>query len=699
MKSSYKLCLFLGLFSSNCPKLEYPQAKQIECIDDYFGTKISDPYRWMENLEDPDLATWISNQNKLAEEFITKKDLHKEIKDRVTEIINYPKCSAPKMRGDFVYFWKNDGLQEQAIFYRHKKDYPSEIEVVIDPNKFSKDGTVALKNTELSKSAKYAAYSISKNGTDFEEIFVMDLATKEVLKDHVEWVKFSGISWNGDEGFYYCRYDQPENKDFDQKTLKNKKAFYHKVGTDQKDDILIFEDKENPSASFGVGVTFDNRLLILSQHKGASGGNSLHVKDLLKENSQFEAVVPAIVEGEDYSVFGSIGSKLFIQTNKDAPKEKVVTFDLETKKWTTIIEENKDSVLNSTSLVQDKLLVTYLHNVHSQLKVFSLDGKEENIVELPSIGIAGGFGGRPCDKEVYFSFESPSYPPTIFKYELQTKKVSVYKKSEIKISTDQFKTEQVLYTSFDGTQVPMFITYKKDIKLDGTAPALLTAYGSHGHISYPLFSPSRLVFLERGCIHITANIRGGGEFGKDWHYAAKCLKKNISTLDFIAAADALVEKGYTSQNKLCITGGSSGGRLVAEAINLRPDLCKVCIPCVGTMDMLRFHKFTIGYMWKSEYGDPEKEDECKQLLTTSPLHNIKENGNYPATLVIATDHDDRVFPAHSYKYTATLQEKNTDNKNPLLIKIKTKQGHGTSQLSQAIEHTTDLITFWLSNIN
>lgn len=695
------LIVFTLLFCSTIlTKIEYPPAKRIECVDDYYGTKINDPYRWMENLEDKDLKKWIDAQNNLSKNHLNKLPLHSKIKNKVTEVINYPKESAPTKLNGKVYTWKNNGLQEQSVLYEKDDKDGAEETVLLDPNKLSSDKTVALTGAYFSKGGKYLAYTISQNGTDFEEVFVMDLETKKVLNDHIKWVKFSGISWNGDDGFYYCRYPEPK-QDFDKAALENRKTLYHKVGTPETEDSLIFENKKDSKANFGVGLSYNNRFLILYQYKGSGSGNSLHVKDLQKKDAEFVPIFPEIMDGEGHSVIEAVDTKVFIKTNKDTPKEKIVTFDLAEPKgreWQTIVPEQED-ILCSASIVQDKLLLTYMHNVCSKLKVCNLSGKEENTVELPTLGSASGFGGKLDDIEIYFNFESFAYPSTTFKYNIKTKEATVYKKSEAMFDGSKFKTEQIFYTSFDGTKVPMFVTYKKDLRPNGSAPTLLTAYGSHGVCSTPSFSPTRLVYLEDGGICAVANIRGGGEFGKDWHFAAKCLTKHISTLDFVAAADALVEKGYTNRDKLAITGGSSGGRLVAEAINLRPDLCKVCIPVVGTMDMLRFPKFTIGYAWMDEYGNPEKEEELKCLLKTSPLHNIKQNGNYPSTLVIATDHDDRVYPAHSYKYAAELQEKNKENTNPLLIKIKTKQGHGTSQLSQSIEHITDVYTFWLSQIN
>jgi prolyl oligopeptidase len=699
MKLNITVVLFLSSISLFA-KTQYPDAKRIECIDEYFGVKVNDPYRWMEDLNCNETKQWIEEQNKTTKACLEDLPLHKKIKDQITDVFNYPTESAPKKLNGKIYSWKNSGLQEQAVFYIQEDKENAQPEVLLDPNQFSENGTVALHSVKLSKGGKYLAYSISRNGTDFEEVYVIDLSTRKLLDDHVKWVKFSGISWNGDEGFYYSRYPEPKN-DFDKAPLENKKSFYHKVGTSTKDDSLVFENQKDPKAHFNVGTTEDNKHLILSQHKGSGSGNSLHIKDLTQKDSNFRPIFPEISNGESHSVVASQGSTIFIHTNQNAPRNKVVSYNLAAdkgKEWTTIIPE-QDDILCDAFLVENKLLLTYMHNVCSKLKVCSLSGEEENIIDLPTLGEASGFGGKSDDKEIYFNFESFAYPPTIFKYTVATKELSVYKKSAAKFDGSQFKTEQIFYTSFDGTKVPMFVTYKKDIKLDGSAPALLTAYGSHGVVSHPSFGISRLIYLENGGIHAVANIRGGGEFGKEWHDAAKCLTKHISTLDFIAAADALVEKNFTSKNKLGITGGSSGGRLVAEAINLRPDLCKVCIPIVGTMDMLRFPKFTIGYAWMDEYGNPEKEAELQCLLKTSPLHNIKENGNYPAVLVIATDHDDRVYPAHSYKYTAELQAKNKDNANPLLIKVKTKQGHGTSQLSQAIEHATDVYTFWLSQVN
>ncbi|HSP63886.1 MAG TPA: prolyl oligopeptidase family serine peptidase, partial [Pyrinomonadaceae bacterium] len=658
------------------PRLSYPETKKGEVVDDYFGTKVADPYRWLEDDNAPEVAAWVAAENKVTFGYLDKISYRPQLKDRLTKLLNYPKFSAPTRRGENFIFSKNDGLQNQSIQYI-QKGLDGTPEVLLDPNKFSADGTSQLGGFSLSESGKYVAYGISEGGSDWRDYYVLDVATKKPLSDHLEWVKFSGASWIGDQGFFYNRYPQPESGKKMAGKNDYQKIYYHKVGTPQSEDKLIYEDNEHPQRRQGIGVTEDQRFEILSVSDSSAGkrGDSLFFRELAQGDKPFNPIVPEI--GDDsYNVIDDVNGKFLIETNHGAPNRKVVLYDPQTKMWKDVLPEKREP-LENTSTVGGKLFATYLKDVTTRAYVYSLDGKLENEIQLPGLGSAGGFGGRNDDKFLFYSFTSFNYPPTIFKYDIATKKSAVFRTVDIPgFKAADYDVEQVFYNSKDGTRVPMFITYKKGLTLDGNNPTVLYGYGGFNITTNPSFSALRIALLEQGVVYASANMRGGGEYGEKWHEAGTRLKKQNVFDDFIAAAEYLIAQKYTSPAKLAIHGGSNGGLLVGACSNQRPELFKAVIEQAGVMDMLRFHKFTIGAAWISDYGSSEQsEAQFKALYAISPVHNVKPGTKYPATLITTADHDDRVVPAHNFKYAAALQAAQ-GGVNPILIRIDTKSGHG-----------------------
>jgi prolyl oligopeptidase len=678
-------------------KLTYPETPKGATVDDYFGTKVPDPYRWLEDDNSPDVARWVEEENKVTFSYLDKIPYRAQLKDRLTKLLNYPKYSAPSRRGQNFVFSKNDGLQNQSVFYI-QKGLDGTPELLLDPNKFSADGTSRLGAFSWSRTGKYLGYGVSSGGSDWNDLYVMDVATKKTLNDHVQWMKASGVSWRGDEGFYYSRYPAPEKGK--ELTTKNEfqAVYYHKVGTPQSEDELVYDDKDHPQRFQGVGVTDDQRYAILSVSERGKGkkGNSVFFRDLSKDDKTFKPVVAEI--GDDsYGVIDSVGGRLLIETNHGAPNEKVASFDTATGAWKDVIPE-KPEPLESVSTAGGKLFVTYLKNVTTRAYVYSLAGKLQNEIVMPGLGSAGGFGGRKDDKFVFYTFTSFNFPPTIYKYDIATKKSSVFRSVDIPgFNPNDYEVKQVFYKSKDGTSVPMFIVNKKGIKMDGNNPTVLYGYGGFNISTNPSFSSLRLAMLEQGVVYASANIRGGGEYGEKWHEAGTKLKKQNVFDDFIAAAEFLISSKITSPGKLAIHGGSNGGLLVGACSNQRPDLFKVVVEQAGVMDMLRFHKFTIGWNWIADYGSSENPAEFKALYAYSPIHNIKPGTNYPATLITTADHDDRVVPAHNFKYAAALQAAQGGD-NPILIRIDTKSGHGASSTTKQLEQTTDLDAFIFYNL-
>ena len=689
-----------GPSTTDGSKLVYPPTKKIEHFDDYFGTKVPDPYRWLEDETSADTKAWVDDQNRVTFAYLEKIPYREKLKARLTELYNYPRISAPFRRGETYFFTKNDGLQNQSVYYI-QKGVNGTPEVFLDPNKFSTDGTSVLSAFALSKDGQYVAYGISQGGSDWVTLYVMEVDSRQKLSDEIQWSKASGIAWQGN-GFYYSRYPEPEKG----KELSSKNEFqtvyFHKVGTPQSEDVVIYEDKANPQRFHNVGTTEDERFAILTVSERGKGkqGNALYYKDLSKNEARFSPIV-ADISNDSYSVIDNVDDKFLIRTNRNAPNGRVVLVDPKNpdeKNWKDVLPERAEP-LQGTGTAGGKLFASWRKDVATRAYVFSLNGKFENEVKLPGVGTAGGFGGLNDDKYVFYSFTSFNFPGTIYKYDIATQKSTVFREVEIPgFKPENYETKQVFYNSKDGTRVPMFMVYKKGLKLDGNNPTLLNGYGGFNVVQAPTFSASRLALLEQGVVFAMANIRGGGEYGEKWHEAGTKLKKQNVFDDFIAAAEWLIANRYTSSNKLAIQGGSNGGLLVGAVSNQRPELFRAVIEQAGVMDMLRFQKFTIGWNWVADYGSSEaNEAEFRALYAYSPLHNIKTGTKYPATLITTADHDDRVVPAHNYKYAAALQAAQGGS-SPILIRVDTKSAHGASNTTKAIEQQRDIYAFLFENL-
>ncbi len=681
-------------FYLRAQNLQYPETKKINHIDEYHGVKIADPYRWLEDLNSEETKAWIEAQNKLTNDYLSNIPYREKIKQRLTDLWNYERYSTPFKVGDYYVYSKNDGLQEQNVYYI-QKGINGNPEILIDPNKLSPDGSVSLSGIFFSNDNKYLSYGISRGGSDWREFYIMEVSTKKLLDDKIMWSKFSGNAWYKD-GFFYAKYDEPKSGEELKQSNQFQKIFYHKVGTPQTQDELILEDKENPKRLFSVNVTDDEKYLIISVSEGSSSYNLLWYKNL-SENS---SIIKLIDNFEaEYNFIDNIDEKFLVLTNYQAPNNKLVLIDLKNpskENWKTIIPESKN-VIQNVSRIGGKLIVTYLQDASSKVSVYNENGDYLYDIKLPTLGTVFGFSGKNKDIETFYTFTSFTYPPTIYRYDVKNNSSTLFKKSSLKFNMEDYETKQIFYESKDGTKIPLFIVHKKGLKLDGNNPALLYAYGGFNISQQPTFSIPRIPLLENNFVFALACLRGGNEYGEEWHKAGMLSNKQNVFDDFIAAAEWLIKNKYTSPEKLAIQGASNGGLLIGAVINQRPELFKVAFPMVGVMDMLRFHKFTIGWAWVSEYGSSENPVQFEYLLKYSPLHNIK-NAEYPATLVTTADHDDRVFPAHSFKFIATLQEKNT-GKNPTLIRIETKVGHGAgTSTSKSIELYTDLWSFMFYNL-
>ncbi|MCD4795185.1 MAG: prolyl oligopeptidase family serine peptidase [Bacteroidales bacterium] len=693
--------LFIFLFSCNQEEVKendfnYPETAKDSTVDDYFGTNVEDPYRWLEDDNSDETKAWVTAQNEVTFGYLHKIPFRQKIIDRLTEIYNYERFSTPFKEAGKYFFYKNDGLQNQSVLYI-QDDLNSEPKVLLDPNKLSEDGTVALSGIEISKDGKHLVYSISRGGSDWNEIYVKDIETSEILEDHIEWVKFSGITWF-ENGFFYSRF--PETKEDEELTTanQNQKVYYHVLGTEQKDDKLIFENKEKPNRMYGVSLTDDDKYLFLYESETTSG-NGLYVKDLSKPNSDFKRIAEGFES--DYMPVDHINGKLLILTNDNAPKYKLVEIDVNDllkENWKDIIPES-ENVLEDVSIGANKLIVSYMEDAKSKVFMYNFDGTGKTELTLPGIGTMTSFSSDKGEDIAFYSFTSYTVPSVIYKYSFKSEISEVYKKPDVKgLNFDEYVTKQVFYKSKDGTKIPMFITHKKDIKLDGTNPTLLYGYGGFNISLTPGFSISKMIWLENGGVYVVANLRGGGEYGEEWHKSGTLLQKQNVFDDFIAAAEYLIDKKYTSSDKLAVEGGSNGGLLIGAVTNQRPELFAVSLAHVGVMDMLRYQYFTIGRAWSSDYGLSEDSTMFNYLYKYSPLHNIKEGINYPATLVLTADHDDRVVPAHSFKYIATLQEKYSGN-NPVIIRIETKAGHGAGKpIAKRIEQSADIFSFVYDNM-
>ncbi len=674
----------------------YPfTSKDTTVSDKYFDKKINDPFRWLEDDQSTGTKDWVQKQNLVTFGYLEQIPYRKAIQKRLEQIWNFEKFGTPFKKAGKYYFFKNDGLQNQSVMYG-QENLNAEAKVVIDPNKFSTEGTASLGEFAISKDGKYLAYSVSKGGSDWRTISVKDLATGQDLADKVEWAKFTGIAWQAD-GFYYSKYPEPTDGQELTATNQNSSIFFHKLGTPQANDVLIYADAAHPNYYFGASTTEDERFLIVGGSESTSG-NSLYFKDLSKNDQKFTPVVTKF--DNDFSVIDNLGDKLLVMTNHNAPKQRVILIaatNPDEKSWETLIPENADDVMQSAQICGGKIVCQYLHNASSALRVFGLDGKLEKEVALPEIGTVTGVSGQREENMAFFGFQSFLRPTTIFSLDMTTLETKIFKAPKIDFNPDAFTTEQIWYASKDGTKIPMFVTRKKIIPMDGSNPTLLYGYGGFNIPVTPSFSASKAALLENGGVYVVANIRGGGEFGEAWHKAGtKCQKQNVFD-DFIGAAEYLINNKYTNPARLAIQGGSNGGLLVGACMTQRPELFGVAFPQVGVLDMLRYHKFTIGYAWAVDYGRSDNKDELPCLMAYSPLHNLKKTA-YPATLVTTADHDDRVVPAHSFKFAAALQQNQT-GAAPTLIRIETSAGHGAGKpTSKLLEEASDMLSFMLYNM-
>lgn len=670
----------------------YPQTSKVDTVDVYFGHEVADPYRWLEDDRSAETEAWVKEQNAVTFGYLETIPFREKIKNRLTEIWNYPRTTAPWKAGGRYFFAKNDGLQNQYVYYM-QETLESEPVVFLDPNKLSDDGTVALNTFSVSNDGKYLGYGISRGGSDWREFYVREIETGKDLDEHLKWIKFSGISWYKD-GFFYSRYPAPKEGDELKGENKHSKVYYHKVGTPQEEDKLVFEDNDHPDWSFYAGVTDDEKYMVISVMESTSG-NALYFKDLTKKDAEVIKVVEDFAN--DFNVIDHYDGYLWVMTNYQAPRYKVIKIDVENpgrENWVDLIPEDANNVLQGINLVGGKVFANYMKDAHSVIRTYATDGTYLYDVEMPSVGTVSGFGGKQEDDITFYTFQSYTYPSVVYKYDVKNNKSELYSKTEIDFDIENYETKQVFYTSEDGTKVPMFIVHKKGLELNGNNPAWLYGYGGFNASMNPYFDIRRLIWLENGGVFAVANLRGGGEYGEKWHKAGTLMNKQNVFDDFIAAGHYLVDNGYTNPDMLACQGGSNGGLLIGAVINQAPELFRVAYPQVGVLDMLRYQKFTIGRYWATDYGTSEDSEEMfKYLLGYSPLHNINGDLKYPAVMVTTADHDDRVVPAHSFKYIATLQEKYKGDR-PVMIRIETDAGHGAGKpTSKVIEEWTDMYSF------
>jgi prolyl oligopeptidase len=671
-------------------EINYPQTMRDDTVDDYFGVKVADPYRWLENDTSAQTAAWVEAENRVTQAFLQKIPQRAKLAKRLKEVANYEKIGLPAEHNGKWYFYKNNGLQNQSVLYV-MDELGGTPRVFLDPNTLSTDGTVALKGVFFSHNGKYAAYAISRSGSDWQEFYVVDVATGKLLPDHIEWAKFSGAAWQGD-GFYYSAYDAPvQGKEFSN-VNEVQKIYYHKMGTPQSEDVLFYQNPAFPKRFYTVGVNEEETIMYMYE-SGAGAGNNLFVRDLRVPNAQFIQMTSDM--DYQYSPIEFIGDKIYLLTNYGAPKCRVMVADVKKpglNDWQELIPEQQD-VLEDATMIDDKLVLTYSKDASNHLFVYTLDGQRQHEIQLPSVGSVG-ISGKKGHKECFYSFTSFTVPGTIYRYDIEKNVSSLYAAPKVGFNLNAYESKQLFFKSKDGTRIPMFITYKKGMKLNGKNPVYLYGYGGFNISLPPSFSSMRIPFLENGGIYAQVNLRGGSEYGEEWHLAGTKMRKQNVFDDFIGAAEYLIAQNYTSKEKIAIVGGSNGGLLVGACMTQRPDLFRVAIPEVGVMDMLRYHKFTIGWNWASDYGTSEDSPEMFEYLRGySPLHNLKEGTAYPATLVTTADHDDRVVPAHSFKFAATLQACHTGD-NPVLIRIDSKAGHGGGKpMSKVIEEQADIYGF------
>jgi prolyl oligopeptidase len=670
-----KYCEKLSKMSDPQNLLNYPQTRQSDIVDNYHGTAVPDPYRWLEDPESEETKAWVEAQNKVTFSYLETIPETQLIKDRLTQLWNYEKYGTPFKKDRRYFYFKNDGLQNQSVLYV-LECLDGEPRVLLDPNTLSEDGTVALSGIAISENARYMAYGLSRSGSDWQEWHVLEIDRGEDLSDRLKWIKFSGASWTHDHlGFFYSRYDEPDEKTQFESVNYYQKLYYHRLGTPQSEDVLIYERPDEKEWGFSGGVTEDGKYLIISVWKGTDPKNLVFYKDLTDPDAQ---VVELIQNFEaSYSFIDNDDRRFWFQTDLDAPRGRIIAIDIDTGTQSQIIAEAEET-LEGIGVLNNRFITEYLKDARSQIKIFNLDGTFVREVELPGVGSVGGFGGKRSDTETFYSFTSFTTPTTIYRYDMVAGESTIYRQPTVDFDPEDYAIEQVFYHSKDGTRIPMFVTHKKGVKRNSNNPTYLYGYGGFNVSLTPTFSVSQLVWMEVGGILAIPNLRGGGEYGEDWHQAGTKLNKQNVFDDFIAAAEWLIENRYTSTEKLAIAGGSNGGLLVGACMTQRPDLFAAALPAVGVMDMLRFHKFTIGWAWCSDFGSPENPEEFKALYAYSPLHNLESGTAYPATLITTADRDDRVVPAHSFKFAAALQAAHNGT-HPVLIRIETKAGHGAGK--------------------
>jgi len=700
MKVKFSFIL-LCISSSVWAQIKYPETKKIDQIDEYFGTKVEDPYRWLEDDNSEETKQWVQGENALTQSFLSQIPFRESIKKRITALYNFPRVSAPYRAGNYYFYTKNNGLQNQALYY-YRNGLKGEEKVLIDPAQFSKDGTASVSIAGFNQKRDKVAITVSQSGSDWQTMYVMDIATRKLLSDSIHWIKFSGAAWAG-EGFFYSRYDEPKKGQELSGENQRQKIYYHKLGTTQDKDRLTYEDAEHPRRFLGAQVTDDERFLILNVSEGTSGAEIL-AQDLKVPKGYMDerSKTPIqICKGFDFefNIIDNIDNSFIVHTNFEAPNYRLVLINFDhpnEKEWKELIPEGKN-LLRSVSSCGGKLFCTYLKDATSQVFQYTREGQLEMEIKLPELGTVSGFSGEKNDSITFYSLSNFTNPSTVYKYNLASGNSEVWEKANLPFDPSEFVTKQVFYKSKDGTSIPMFIVHKKGLEMAGKSPTLLYGYGGFNIPLTPSFSPSRILLLENGGIFAMANLRGGNEYGEKWHQAGMLDKKQNVFDDFIAAAEFLTKNGYTNSENLGIIGRSNGGLLVGACMTQRPDLFKVCFPSVGVLDMLRYHKFTIGWGWAVEYGSSEDPNQFEYLYKYSPLHNVK-NTKYPSTLIITADHDDRVVPAHSFKFAATLQA-NQQGEKPVLIRIDTKAGHGAGRaLSKTIDEDADIYSFFFNEI-
>ena len=693
------VCLFAaGATQQMIKPINYPPARKSDQVDNYHGVKVADPYRWLEDLDSEETRAWVEAENKLTFGFLASIPERNAIKERLTKLWNYEKYGVPFKEGDRYFYTRNSGLQNQAVLYTVTA-LDAQPQMILDPNTLSTDGTVALSGMQVSPDGKLLAYSLSASGSDWQEWKVRDVETSKDLSDDLKWVKFSGVSWTRDgKGFFYSRYDEPKS-DALKATNYFQKIYFHKLGTAQTDDVLVYERPDQKDWLLGGAVTEDGNYLIITVFEGTDVKTRIYYKDLKAK----DAPVVKLLDDFDaaYTFIANDGPRFWFQTDLQSPRGKVVEIDTSNparSNWKVVVPEGKEA-LQTTSFVDNKFILNYLKDAYTQVRIYDTAGKLVNEVAFPGIGSAEGFSGKATDKETFYSFTGFTTPTTIYRYDMTSGKSTVFRQPKVDFNPADYETKQVFYKSKDGTKVPMFITHKKGLKLDGNNPTYLYGYGGFNVSLSPAFSVGNLVWMEMGGVYAQPNLRGGGEYGEDWHQGGMKLKKQNVFDDFIGAAEWLIENKYTSTPKLAIGGGSNGGLLVGAALTQRPDLFGAAVPAVGVMDMLRFQKFTIGWAWVSDYGSSDNADEFKAIYAYSPLHNIKPGKSYPPTMITTADHDDRVWPGHSFKFAAALQAAQAGTA-PILIRIETKAGHGAGKpTSKVIEEVADRWAFLVKTLS